>query len=258
MLVDSHCHIYFPQLKSRLSELLANMSTYDVSHALVVSVNSESFKELLPLVERENRFFASVGEHPVEEHAEEITLEALILAARHPKVVGIGETGLDYYHQKDPVKITAQHDRFMRHIQASNQTGLPLIIHTRSAGQAVLDTLEEYHHQGAVIHCFTEDLAFAKRALEMGYYISFSGIVTFKNARNIQEVARYVPDDRLLVETDAPYLAPVPCRGKVNEPAWVAHTAAFIAELREQTLAHIAKISADNFFTLFNKARLSC
>lgn len=258
MLVDSHCHIYFPQLKSRLSELLANMSTYDVSHALVVSVNSESFKELLPLVERENRFFASVGEHPVEEHAEEITLEALILAARHPKVVGIGETGLDYYHQKDPVKITAQHDRFMRHIQASNQTGLPLIIHTRSAGQAVLDTLEEYHHQGAVIHCFTEDLAFAKRALEMGYYISFSGIVTFKNARNIQEVARYVPDDRLLVETDAPYLAPVPCRGKVNEPAWVAHTAAFIAELREQTLAHIAKVSADNFFTLFNKARLSC
>ncbi|PIT11226.1 DNAase [Snodgrassella communis] len=251
MLIDSHCHLNMPELAARLPQILENMAQADIRQAIAISVDKTSAAEVLALAEQHTNLFASVGVHPEDQNSVEISLDEFIVAAQHPKVVGIGETGLDYHWYSGD--LTWQHARFRTHIQASNHTGLPLIIHTRDAGADTLRLLRENQAQQGVIHCFTEDTAFAKAVLDLGFYISFSGIVTFKNARQIQEACRYVPLDRILVETDAPYLAPVPKRGKPNEPAYVRYTAEFVAQLRGDSITTIEEATTANTYRLFNK-----
>ncbi|WP_369796854.1 MULTISPECIES: TatD family hydrolase [Snodgrassella] len=251
MLIDSHCHLNMPELAARLPQILENMAQADIQQAIAISVDKTSAAEVLALAEQHTNLFASVGVHPEDQNSVEISLDEFIVAAQHPKVVGIGETGLDYHWCSGD--LTWQHARFRTHIQASNHTGLPLIIHTRDAGADTLRLLRENQAQQGVIHCFTEDTAFAKAVLDLGFYISFSGIVTFKNARQIQEACRYVPLDRILVETDAPYLAPVPKRGKPNEPAYVRYTAEFVAQLRGDSIITIEEATTANTYRLFNK-----
>ncbi|WP_371807096.1 TatD family hydrolase [Snodgrassella communis] len=251
MLIDSHCHLNMPELAARLPQILENMAQADIRQAIAISVDKTSAAEVLALAEQHTNLFASVGVHPEDQNSVEISLDEFMVAAQHPKVVGIGETGLDYHWCSGD--LTWQHARFRTHIQASNHTGLPLIIHTRDAGADTLRLLRENQAQQGVIHCFTEDTAFAKAVLDLGFYISFSGIVTFKNARQIQEACRYVPLDRILVETDAPYLAPVPKRGKPNEPAYVRYTAEFVAQLRGDSITTIEEATTANTYRLFNK-----
>lgn len=240
-----------PDLAVRLPQILENMAQADIGQAIAISVDRTSAAEVLALAEQHTNLFASVGVHPEDQNSAEMSVDELVAAARHPKVVGIGETGLDYHWCSGD--LAWQHQRFSTHIQASNQTGLPLIIHTREAASNTLRLLHENQAQQGVIHCFTEDTAFAKAVLDLGFYISFSGIVTFKNARQIQEACRYVPLDRILVETDAPYLAPVPKRGKQNEPAYVRYTAEFIAQLRGDSITSIEEATMANTYRLFNK-----
>jgi TatD DNase family protein len=251
MLIDSHCHLNMPELAERLPGVLANMAAAEIRQAIAISVDRQSAAEVRTLAKNHENLFASVGIHPEDPNSAEMSLDELIVAAKHPKVVGIGETGLDYHWCSGD--LAWQHARFRTHIQASNHTGLPLIIHTRDAGADTLRLLRENHAQQGVIHCFTEDTAFAKAVLDLGFYISFSGIVTFKNAQQIQEACRYVPLDRILVETDAPYLAPVPKRGKPNEPAYVRYTAEFVAQLRGDSLAIIEEATTANTYRLFSK-----
>ncbi|ULJ60990.1 TatD family hydrolase [Wielerella bovis] len=252
-LIDSHCHINFEGLRERLPEVLANMHEKHVKQALAISVSRETFAEVLTIAETHEQIYASVGIHPDSETAAEFSADELVQHAQHPKVVGIGETGLDYHWCKGD--LTWQHNRFITHIQAAKRAQLPLIIHTRDAGADTLKILREQQAEKILIHCFTEDTAFAKAALDMGAYISFSGILTFKNAKEIQAAAQYCPIDRILVETDAPYLAPTPYRGKQNEPAYVYHTAEFLAQLRGDTLENIAAHTTENFYRLFNKVK---
>lgn len=240
-----------PDLAARLPQILENMAQADIGQAIAISVDRTSAAEVLALAEQHTNLFASVGVHPEDQNSVEMSVDELVAAARHPKVVGIGETGLDYHWCSGD--LAWQHQRFSTHIQASNQTGLPLIIHTREAASDTLRLLHENQAQQGVIHCFTEDTAFAKAVLDLGFYISFSGIVTFKNARQIQEACRYVPLDRILVETDAPYLAPVPKRGKQNEPAYVRYTAEFVAQLRGDSITSIEEATTANTYRLFNK-----
>lgn len=240
-----------PDLAARLPQILDNMVQADIGQAIAISVDRTSAAEVLALAEQHTNLFASVGVHPEDQNSVEMSVDELVAAARHPKVVGIGETGLDYHWCSGD--LAWQHQRFSTHIQASNQTGLPLIIHTREAASNTLRLLHENQAQQGVIHCFTEDTAFAKAVLDLGFYISFSGIVTFKNARQIQEACRYVPLDRILVETDAPYLAPVPKRGKQNEPAYVRYTAEFVAQLRGDSITSIEEATTANTYRLFNK-----
>lgn len=240
-----------PDLAARLPQILDNMVQADIGQAIAISVDRTSAAEVLALAEQHTNLFASVGVHPEDQNSVEMSVDELVAAAQHPKVVGIGETGLDYHWCSGD--LAWQHQRFSTHIQASNQTGLPLIIHTREAASDTLRLLHENQAQQGVIHCFTEDTAFAKAVLDLGFYISFSGIVTFKNARQIQEACRYVPLDRILVETDAPYLAPVPKRGKQNEPAYVRYTAEFVAQLRGDSITSIEEATTANTYRLFNK-----
>lgn len=254
MYVDSHCHLDFPDLRAREDEILAAMHANGVSHALCVGVKLEDFPAVLGLAERHPGLYASVGVHPDNAGCEEPDVARLVALAAHPRVVAIGETGLDYHWHKDAPEW--QRERFRTHIRAARAAGKPLIIHTR---EAAADTLRIMREEGAdavggVMHCFTESQAVADAALELGFHISFSGIVTFKSARELKEVARRVPLDRLLIETDAPYLAPVPHRGKTNEPAYVVHVAEEIARLREIPLAQIAAATTANFFGLFRHA----
>ena len=250
-LIDSHCHLNFEDLAARLPEVLANMAANQVALALAVSVSRDSFEQVHAIAEAHPNIYASVGIHPDDPEAEEFTLNELTERAALPKVAAIGETGLDYHWCKG--ELAWQHNRFITHIQAANQSGLPLIVHTREAADDTMRLLREHRAHAGVIHCFTEDTRVARLALDLGFYISFSGIVTFKNAAQIQEAARYVPLDRMLVETDAPFLAPVPKRGKTNEPAYVRHTAEFLAQLRGDTLENIAAATTANFFRLFAK-----
>ncbi|SSY80401.1 TatD family hydrolase [Alysiella crassa] len=250
-LIDSHCHINFDGLRDRLPEVFANMQNNQVTQALAISVSRETFREVLTIAEHNPHIYATVGIHPDSETAEEFTLDELVAHAQHPKVVGIGETGLDYHWCTGD--LTWQHQRFITHIQASKQTGLPLIIHTRKAADDTMRVLAENGAEQAVMHCFSEDTRIAKIALDLGYYISFSGILTFKNAKDIQAAAQYCPLDRILVETDAPFLAPMPHRGKRNEPAYVRHTAEFLAQLRGESLETIAAATTENFYRLFSK-----
>ena len=251
MLIDSHCHLNFPDLAQRLPEVLANMAEAGVDKAIAISVSRQSFEEVHAITQNHPNIYASVGIHPDDPEAEEFSLEELLEHAAWPKVVAIGETGLDYHWCKGD--LAWQHQRFALHIEAANCSGLPLVVHTRDAAADTMRLLREHQAHAGVIHCFTEDVHAAKLALDLGFYISFSGIVTFKNATAIQEAARYVPLDRLLVETDAPYLAPVPKRGKPNEPAYVHHTAAFVAQLRGDSLENIAQATTANCLRLFNK-----
>lgn len=250
-LIDSHCHLNFDGLKNRLPEVFANMEAQDVKQALAISVSRESFAEVSEIAEIHQQVYCTIGVHPDSETAAEFTVAEMVEAAKHPKVVGIGETGLDYYWCKGD--LAWQHRRFAEHIQAANESGLPVIVHTRDAAEDTLRILKECNTESGVIHCFSEDTAFAKAALDLGLYISFSGIVTFKNAPLIQEAAKYVPADRILVETDAPFLAPVPKRGKPNEPAYVRHTAEFVAKLRGESVETLAACTSDNFYRLFRK-----
>lgn len=250
-LIDSHCHLNFDGLANRLDEVLHNMAQNHVQQALAISVSRESFAEVLHIAENHSHICATVGIHPDSETAAEFSFDELLSHAQHPKVVAIGETGLDYHWCSGD--LSWQHQRFITHIQAANAAQLPLVVHTRKAGTDTLRLLREHQAEKVVIHCFSEDLDFAKAALDLGCYLSFSGIVTFKNAKNIQAAAQYCPADRLLVETDAPYLAPVPYRGKTNEPAYVYHTAEFLAQLRGQDLPSIAAQTTENFYRLFDK-----
>jgi TatD DNase family protein len=251
-IVDSHCHINFEELSKRMPEVLSNARMNDVSHMLCVSVNLEDFPQVIGLAHEHENIFASVGVHPCYEDVKEPSVEELVEIAQDPKIVAIGETGLDYFRIEDQ-DMTWQRDRFKRHIAAAKEVNKPLIIHTRSAAD---DTMRILKEEGAdqcrgVMHCFAEDWDVAQKALDLGFYISFSGIVTFKSATNVQEVARKCPIDRILVETDSPYLAPVPLRGKMNEPANVRHTAQFVADLRGISLEELAEITTENFFNLF-------
>lgn len=254
MFVDSHCHLNFPDLVADLDLHLAQMEENKVTHALCVGVDLENFPQVLALAEEHDNLFASVGVHPSHDEGEEPTLERLLELAQWKKVVAIGETGLDYYWHKDQPEW--QRERFRTHIRAAKQAGLPLIIHTR---ESAADTLRILREEGAaevggVMHCFTESWEVAEQALELGFYLSFSGVVTFKSAVELKEVAKKVPLDRLLIETDAPYLAPVPFRGKLNHPALVRHVAECLADLRGLPLHEVAAASTDNFFRLFTRA----
>jgi TatD DNase family protein len=259
MYIDSHCHINFPELSSRLPEIFGKMADNRVSHALCVSVDLPDFPQVLDLAEKYPHIYASVGVHPDYEETPEPTMEDLVRLSDHPKIVAIGETGLDYYRLQGDLEW--QRERFRTHIRASRATGKPLIIHTRSASD---DTIRIMREEGAgtdaggaggVMHCFTESLQVAEAAMAMGFYISFSGIVTFKSAKDLQAVALAVPLERMLIETDSPYLAPVPHRGKMNEPGFVRHVAEFLATLKNVPQDQVAQQTTDNFFKLFNIAR---
>ncbi len=256
MFVDSHCHLHFPELAPDLPDILSRMAANQVDHALVVSVDLSHLADLMAVVTPRPNLYASVGVHPDCEGVVEPTVDELVNLTRPPKVVAIGETGLDYSRLEEP--LDWQRERFRVHIRASRESGLPIIVHMRAA---TADTLRIMREEGAgevggVMHCFTESWEVAEVAMAMNFYISFSGIVTFKNAKALQGVATRVPLDRLLIETDSPYLAPVPVRGHVNDPSKVVHVAEKIAALRGIPVAQVATKSTDNFFRLFN--RIQC
>lgn len=255
MFVDSHCHIDFPDFAGGLPSLFDNMRAARVSHALCVSVSLERLPGILALADSNEHVFASVGVHPDHEDAREPDVDELVELARHPRVVAIGETGLDYYRlARDAVEW--QRERFRTHIRAARATGLPLIIHTREAAADTLAIMAEEgaDEVGGVMHCFTESLEVAEAAMAMGFHISFSGIVTFKNAKTLKEVATRIPLERMLIETDSPYLAPTPHRGKRNEPAFVPFVAKEIAGLRGIGVEQVASATTRNFFDLFKRA----
>lgn len=255
MFVDSHCHINFEGLGDRLPQVLENMRENAVTHALCVSVDLETLPSVLDIASRYENVYASVGVHPDHEHMREPSVAELVELAGHPKVVAIGETGLDYFRlgERTIADMEWQRERFRTHIRAAHATGKPLIIHTRAASDDTLRIMEEERagEPGGVMHCFTEPWAIAERALAQNFYISLSGIVTFKSATDVQEVARRVPIERLLIETDSPYLAPVPFRGKPNEPAYVSHVGRFIAQQRGLPDAELGAVTTQNFFRLF-------
>ena len=257
MVVDSHCHLDFDKFDDDLEQVVARASSAHVSHMLTISTTLAGFDKVFGVADRFDNIFCSVGVHPHEAEQEPDTTAAdLIERSRHPKVVGIGETGLDYYYDHSPRDI--QKACFERHIEAAQETGLPLIVHTRDADEDMAEILTSKMAQKSytgVLHCFSSSAPLAKAALEIGFYISFSGILTFKNAGNLRDIARGVPKDKLLVETDAPFLAPVPHRGKRNEPSFVVHTLDQLAELHGETADQMAVRTTDNFFSLFNKAK---
>jgi len=252
MYVDSHCHLTFPELASDLPGVLDRMRAAQVEAALTVCTTLAEFPAVLATARAAPNLYASVGVHPDNPESTQPTVEDLVERARDPKVVAIGETGLDYYRLEEPLEW--QRERFRVHIRAARACGKPLIIHTRAAAE---DTLRLMRDEGAaeaggVMHCFTETADVARDALALGFYVSFSGIVTFKSAVELQETSKQVPQNRLLIETDSPYLAPVPFRGKRNEPSYVPHVAAKLAELQGTDTAAIAAASSANFYNLFN------
>lgn len=251
MLVDSHCHLDFPDLAGRLPDVLRRMQENQVGMAVCIGVNLEDFPKVLALAEGHQNLFSTVGVHPEYTDVEEPGLEKLVALAAHPKVIAIGETGLDYYWQKD--KPEWQRERFRTHIRAARACGKPLVVHTR---ESAVDTLRLLKEEGAdavggVMHCFTEDWGVATQALDLGFHLSFSGIVTFKNALIVKDVAQKCPLDRMLIETDAPYLAPTPYRGKQNEPAYVRYVAEEIGRLRSLAFEEVARVTTENFIRLF-------
>ena len=251
MFIDSHCHLDFPDLIKDIDVILGNMRANQVSHALCVSVRLETFPQVLKLAEQHDNLFASVGVHPDYELETEPTQSELVRLAQHHKVVAIGETGLDYFRLTG--NLDWQRERFRIHIRAAKESGKPLIIHTRSAAADTLRIMaeEDAENVGGVMHCFTENLQIAQAAIDLGFYISFSGIVTFKNAAIIKEVAQSIPLEKILIETDSPYLAPTPHRGKTNQPAFVKHVAEEIALLRGISLEEVGKATSRNFRQLF-------
>lgn len=255
MLIDSHCHLDFPQLSDELDAVLARAQDAGVALMVTISTRVAQFGKLKDIVEARDNVFCSIGTHPHNAAEEpDVTADELIEIARHPKVVAIGEAGLDYHYDHSPRD--AQEKGFRTHIAAARETGLPLVIHAREADEDVALILEEESEKGAfpfVLHCFTSGPDLAKRGLALGGFVSFSGVVTFKKADALREIARTVPSTRVLVETDAPYLAPEPFRGKTNEPSFVAHTATRLATVRGISAAELAQITTENFFNLFTK-----
>ncbi|MFZ4553211.1 MAG: TatD family deoxyribonuclease [Betaproteobacteria bacterium] len=254
-LVDSHCHLDFPDLAADLDGILARMADNGVERAMCISVNLPDLPRVIALAERHPQLWATVGVHPDYEDTPEPSVDELVRLADHPRVLAIGETGLDYFRLTGDLEW--QRQRFRTHIRAARQVGKPLVIHTRSASADTLRIMEEEGaaEVGGVMHCFTESQAVADAAIAMNFVISFSGIVTFKNARDLQAVAQTIPLDRMLVETDSPYLAPVPHRGKTNQPAWVRHVAEFIADLRGVAPEVIAEATTANFERVFLRGR---
>ena len=255
MFIDSHCHLDFKDYAGRIPEILEAMSAAEVTHALCVAVTLPEFPNVLALADAHPNLFASVGVHPDYPDAGTVTVDELVrLAATHPKIVAIGETGLDYYRLTGDLEW--QRERFRAHIRAGRETGLPLIIHTRAAAEDTIRIMREEHAEqvGGVMHCFTESVEVARAALDLGFYISFSGIITFKSAEPLREVVRQVPMDRLLIETDSPYLAPVPHRGKTNQPAWVRAVAGQVAALKNIDLQEVGSITSSNYFKLFSRS----
>lgn len=256
MFVDSHCHLDFPELRSGLPALLGRMQANRVTHALTISTTLEGFAGVREVARSHPSLWCTAGVHPDERRdGRETTVEELMRLADDPKVVAIGETGLDYFRIEGDTQW--QRERFRVHIRAARACAKPLVIHTREAAADTLRILEEESaaEVGGVMHCFTESLDVAQAAMRLGFLISFSGIVTFKNAKAIKEVARAVPLDRMLIETDAPYLAPVPHRGKTNEPAFVRHVAEEVARLKDVSVEAVAEATTRNFFSLFRDAR---
>ncbi len=257
MLIDSHCHLDFPELSADRAGVLERAKAAGIDGMVTISTRVKRFDEIKAIAEAHPEVWCSVGTHP--HHADEeldIFADDLVALSKHPRCVAIGEAGLDYFYDNAPKD--AQETGFRRHIAAARMTGLPLVIHSRSADAQMSFILDEEVGQGAfpfVLHCFTGGVDLARKALALGGYLSFSGIITFKNAEEIREVARLVPADRYLVETDAPYLAPIPHRGTTNEPAFVAHTAARVAEVRDVPLTQLAAETTDNFYRLFSKAK---
>jgi TatD DNase family protein len=249
--IDSHCHLDFPELAGQLPSVLDAMAANRVTHALTISVNLATLPEVLKLAANHANLYATVGVHPDTEDVSEPSVDQLVALAARPKVVAIGETGLDYYRLTGDLEW--QRARFRNHVRAARACGKPLVIHTRAAGEDTIAIMREERaaEAGGVMHCFTETWEVAQAALEEGFHISFSGIVTFKNAQTVKEVARRVPLERMLIETDSPYLAPVPYRGKTNQPAYVRYVAEEIARLRETTVEEIAAATSANFFRLF-------
>lgn len=252
MLVDSHCHLNFPDFKDDLPEVIARAAEYGVSKMVSICTKTSEYEEIQKIAETYDNVFCTVGVHPHEAQNEQsLTTADIVKLAAHPKCVAIGETGLDYYYENSPKD--EQKKLFIEHIKASSETGLPTVIHTRSADDDTIDIINEYDFPG-LLHCFSTDHRVAEAALDNGLYISISGIVTFKKAEELRESVRKTPLDRLLVETDSPYLAPIPHRGKRNEPAYTKHTAELVAELKEVSLDELAKATTDNFHRLFSKA----
>ena len=264
MFVDSHCHLSFPELQSQLPEIRRQMADAGVDRALCICTTLEEFEEVHALAMAYDNFWASAGVHPDTENLAEPSVDTLLELAARPRVVGIGETGLDYYDMEGRkggrtiADMEWQRERFRVHIRAARRCGKPLIIHTRSASADTIAILKEEGEDGSagaaggVFHCFTETMEVARAALDLGFHVSFSGILTFKNAADLREVARFVPASRLLIETDSPYLAPVPFRGKTNTPALVPYVARQIAELRGLAVEEVGELTSRNFETLFS------
>lgn len=264
MFVDSHCHLSFPELSAQLPQIRAAMAAAGVDRALCICTTLEEFEAVHALAMAHDNFWASAGVHPDNEGIAEPTVDKLLELAARPRVVGIGETGLDYYQMEERkggrsvADMEWQRDRFRTHIRAARQCRKPLIIHTRDASADTVAILKEEGEDGSagaaggVFHCFTETMEVARAALDLGFYISFSGILTFKSAADLREVARFVPLDRLLIETDSPYLAPVPYRGKVNNPSYVPFVAAQVAELRGLSREAVGELTSRNFEALFS------
>jgi TatD DNase family protein len=265
MYTDSHCHLNFPELMDQLDTIKQAMQAAQVTRALCICTTLEDFDDVHGLAMAHDHMWATVGVHPDNEGVQEPTLQDLLAGAARPKVVAIGETGLDYYQMEERkggrsvADMEWQRERFRTHIRAARHTQLPLVIHTRQASDDTLAILKEEGEQGGagsaggVFHCFTESMQVARAALDLGFYISLSGILTFKSAADLREVAKFVPDDRLLIETDSPYLAPVPYRGKLNNPSYVPYVAQLLAELRGSTSEAIGHLTTRNFLQLFAK-----
>lgn len=265
MFVDSHCHLNFPELSSRLDEILSDMRSAQVSRALCIATTLDNFEDVHRLATTHDNLWCTVGVHPDEEGTREPQLDDLLQGAARARVVGIGETGLDYYrlNGRSVAEMGWQRDRFRVHIQAARTLDLPLVIHTRSASEDTLAILRESGGFGSgqqeqpqakgVFHCFTEAMDVARAALDLGFYISFSGILTFKSAADLREVAKMVPLERTLIETDSPYLAPVPYRGKTNSPAYVPHVAQCLADIHGCSVEAIAQHTSANFHNLFDR-----
>lgn len=255
MLVDSHCHLDFPDFADELHSVVARAMAAGVGRMVTISTRVRRFDAVRAIAEAYDGIYCSVGTHPHNAAEElDVTVEELVRLSEHPKVVAIGEAGLDYYYDRAPRDAQAQ--GFRIHIAAARETGLPLVIHSRNADEDMATILEEETGKGAfpfILHCFSSGAALAQTGVKLGGYVSFSGILTFKNSDELREIARQIPRDRLLVETDAPYLSPMPHRGKRNEPAYVAHTAAMLAETIGVDLAEIAAITTENCFRIFSK-----
>ncbi len=255
-LIDSHCHLCYEGLRERRAEVLATARARGISGFLNISTRQSEWNDVIGVAEAEPDVWATVGVHPHEaDQHPDLGAAALVEASAHPRVIAIGECGLDYYYDKSDRG--AQRERFEAHIDAARQTGLPLVIHTRDAEDDTATMLRDAVGKGGVkgvLHCFTGSRQLAEIGLDLGFYVSLSGIVTFKNAQDLQETAKFLPSDMMLVETDSPFLAPVPNRGKTCEPAFVSDTAAFVAQLRGESIEELASNTTRNFFTLFDKA----